>query len=395
MGIFSKIPVADFRAVVYNSTKPLVMGGISLNGIGLVFAGGGGKGAYQIGVWKYLREAGLDKSVCAVSGTSVGALNAALFVTGDLQRADKIWRNMKPELILSPASYSEEDVVRWLTESGIERNESARPIPPMPALAPVITKRIRQSAPFSREGLLYLMREGVDFDAIRHAEIPCFATCLRVPKVKIRRFDLREYEPEEAQTILLASSAIPVVFDKVPFRDETYCDGGVPFLGDNTPVAPIAAMDVKYIIVVHLTQDVLINHKRYPNSKLIEITPQSDLGGLMDGTLDFSADGAERRIEQGYADTQKALGGFVDAAIIHKQNELIFHAFEQSERRYQEKVGMLRAQQSRVLTRDVREDYEELFSEFAAAGDAAEAPGMDIDALWDGLPIEDDALTTT
>ena len=66
MGIFSKIPVADFRAVVYNSTKPLEMGGLLLNGIGLVFAGGGGKGAYQIGVWKYLREVGLDKSVCAV-----------------------------------------------------------------------------------------------------------------------------------------------------------------------------------------------------------------------------------------------------------------------------------------------------------------------------------------
>ena len=56
---------------------------------------------------------------------------------------------------------------------------------------------------------------------------------------------------------------------------------------------------------------------------------------------------------------------------------------------------MLRAQQSRVLTKDVREDYEELFSEFAASGDASESPGMDIDALWEGLPIEDDALTTT
>lgn len=375
--------------MVYNSTKPLGMEGFSLNGIGLVFAGGGGKGSYQIGVWKYLREVGLDRNVCAVSGTSVGALNAALFVTGDLERAEKIWRNMKPELILSPASYSEEDVIRWLTESGIERNEAARPIPPMPELAPVITKRIRQSAPFSREGLLSLMREGVDFEAIRHAEIPCFATCLRVPKVKVCRFDLREYEPEEAQTLLLASSAIPVVFDKVPFRDETYCDGGVPFLGDNTPVAPVASMDVKYILVVHLTQDVLINHRRYPNSKLIEITPQSDLGGLMDGTLDFTAGGAERRIAQGYADTQKALGGFVDAAAIHRQNELIFQAFEESERRYQERVSMLRAQGTPVLTRDVRDDYEELLEEFSASGDLTDPPGMDAEAL-----IEDDAFTT-
>ncbi len=355
-----------------------------LNGIGLVLAGGGGKGAYQIGVWKYLREAGLDKNVCAVSGTSVGALNAALFASGDLERAEKIWRNMKPELILSPGSYSEEDVLRWLMESDIERNISSA------TLAPVITKKIKQSAPFSREGLLYLMREGVDFEAIRAAPIPCFATCLRVPKFKIRRFDLREFDAGEAQTILLASSAIPVVFDKVPFRDETYCDGGVPFLGDNIPIAPVAAMDVKYIIVVHLTQDVLINHKKYPNSKLIEITPQSDLGGLIDGTLDFSAGGAGRRIEQGYADTKKALGGFVDAAMIHRQNELIFQAFEESERRYQDKVSMMLAQKKGSL----RDDYDELLEEFSATGDAPDAPGMDAEALLQaGIPTEDDVLT--
>ena len=356
------------------------------NGIGLVFAGGGGKGAYQIGVWKYLREAGLDRNVCAVSGTSVGALNAALFVTGDLERSEKIWRNMKPELILSPASYSEEDVLRWLMESEIERN-----LPPVATLAPTITKKIKQSAPFSREGLLHLMREGVDFDAIRNASVPCYATCLRVPKFKVRRFDLREYAAEEAQTILLASSAIPVVFDSVSFRDETYCDGGVPFLGDNTPIAPIAALDVKYIIVVNLMQDVLINHKRYPNSKLIEITPQSDLGGLMDGTLDFSASGAGRRIEQGYADTKKALGGFVDAAMIHRQNELIFQAFEESERRYQDRVSMMLAQKKGAL----RDDYDEMLEEFSISGDVPESPGMDAEALLQAdVPTEDDVLTT-
>ena len=43
---------------------------------GLVFAGGGGKGAYQIGVWRALRRLGLDKRISVVSGTSVGAIIA-------------------------------------------------------------------------------------------------------------------------------------------------------------------------------------------------------------------------------------------------------------------------------------------------------------------------------
>ena len=364
-----------------------------LNGIGFVLAGGGGKGAYQIGVWKYLRETGLDKSVCAVSGTSVGALNAALFATGDLERAEKIWRNMKPELILSPDAYSAEDVAEWLWEAGIAPLAAARNLPPAPAMLPEIADKIRQSSPFSREGLLHLMREGVDFSAIRNAAIPCFATCLNVKGFKIRRFDLRDYSDADAQTILLASSAIPVVFDTVPFQGETYCDGGVPFLGDNIPIAPIYDLGVGYIIVVNLMRNVIIRHSKYPNSKLIEITPQNDLGGLKDGTLDFTADGAAWRIEQGYADTKKALGGFVDAAMIHKQNELIFQAFEESERRYQDRIAMLRAQKTGALSQG-REDYDEMLEAFSISGEATEEPGMDVEALQEGIPTEDDVLTT-
>ena len=43
---------------------------------GLVFDGGGARGAYQIGAWRALSEAGVK--VSAVAGTSVGALNGAL-----------------------------------------------------------------------------------------------------------------------------------------------------------------------------------------------------------------------------------------------------------------------------------------------------------------------------
>ncbi|WP_176719975.1 patatin-like phospholipase family protein, partial [Brachyspira hampsonii] len=59
--------------------------------LGLVFDGGGGKGAYQIGVWKYLKEVGLDRNIKTVSGASVGALNACLFALDDYNLAEKIW----------------------------------------------------------------------------------------------------------------------------------------------------------------------------------------------------------------------------------------------------------------------------------------------------------------
>lgn len=57
--------------------------------VGLVLSGGGGKGAYEIGCWRALCESGVR--IGAVSGTSVGALNAALVAQGDLDEARELW----------------------------------------------------------------------------------------------------------------------------------------------------------------------------------------------------------------------------------------------------------------------------------------------------------------
>ena len=47
--------------------------------IGLVLSGGGAKGAYEVGVWQAICEAGLDRRIRAISGSSVGSLCAVLF----------------------------------------------------------------------------------------------------------------------------------------------------------------------------------------------------------------------------------------------------------------------------------------------------------------------------
>ena len=63
--------------------------------LGLVFSGGGTCGVYQMGFWKALREYGIDKKVTAVSGSSVGTLNALLYANGDMDLALDIWENLK------------------------------------------------------------------------------------------------------------------------------------------------------------------------------------------------------------------------------------------------------------------------------------------------------------
>lgn len=67
--------------------------------IGLVLSGGGGKGAYQIGCLKALRCAGVER-YAALSGTSVGALNAALVAIGKLDAAERLWREITPAKVI-------------------------------------------------------------------------------------------------------------------------------------------------------------------------------------------------------------------------------------------------------------------------------------------------------
>ena len=58
----------------------------------VVLAGGGSRGAYQIGVWQALRELGIEYHI--VTGTSVGALNGAMMVQGDYDLALHLWQQL-------------------------------------------------------------------------------------------------------------------------------------------------------------------------------------------------------------------------------------------------------------------------------------------------------------
>ena len=72
----------------------------------IALEGGGAKGAYEIGVWKYLREIGLDSQISVISGTSVGGLNAFLIGYGDYDLAERLWLKEVEDKILDLESQS-------------------------------------------------------------------------------------------------------------------------------------------------------------------------------------------------------------------------------------------------------------------------------------------------
>lgn len=64
---------------------------------GIVLGGGGAKGAYSFGFIKKIKEAGFK--VDAISGTSVGGLNAFLFATDSLIEDKQLWDNIEQKKI--------------------------------------------------------------------------------------------------------------------------------------------------------------------------------------------------------------------------------------------------------------------------------------------------------
>ncbi len=58
----------------------------------LILSGGGARGAFQVGVWKYLREINWNPDL--ICGTSIGAVNAAAIGSGmSVERLIHVWKS--------------------------------------------------------------------------------------------------------------------------------------------------------------------------------------------------------------------------------------------------------------------------------------------------------------
>ncbi|MBQ5951044.1 MAG: patatin-like phospholipase family protein [Lachnospiraceae bacterium] len=236
---------------------------------GLVLAGGGGKGAYQAGVMKALAERGWDEKITAVSGTSIGALNAALFVMGDVEKTEAIWSSISPLMFLD-------------VEFGYEEGKP-------------------RDGVFSRDGLLKLMEEHLDYGTLSSSPRRIIVSASRKEGSGhvAEYFSLNGRSADEIRDILLASSALPVIYSSVQVGEESYRDGG---LGDNIPIRPLHDLGYRHLIVVGLERDLKLNLMTFPGTEILPILPSVDLGDFVSGTLDFTREGALRRMHAGYED---------------------------------------------------------------------------------------------
>ena len=181
---------------------------------GLVLSGGGGRGAYECGVYKGLCECGIQPDILV--GTSIGAINAAAIVAGaspeDLER---MWLAMDTRRV-HKRRWDFWNFFRW--------------------------RNLLDHSPWERTLL-----EHIDFDRIPESPKKLLVTAVDVEAGELRVFTNQDITVRH----VLASCSIPVVYPWTQIDDVTYWDGGTMA---NTPLGPAIDAGAEEIYVVLLSQ---------------------------------------------------------------------------------------------------------------------------------------------
>jgi NTE family protein len=184
--------------------------------------GGGAHGAFTWGVLdRLLEEPWLH--IEGISGTSAGAMNAAVLVDGYVANGaegaraalENFWQRVSRAASLSPLQRTPLDVAlgRWTLDHSpmfIAMDLMARLFSPYDV-------GLRGANP-----LHDILSELIDFDRLARAEIKLFITATNVCTGRGRVFRNDEITPD----VLLASACLPTLFQAVEIDGESYWDGG-------------------------------------------------------------------------------------------------------------------------------------------------------------------------
>ncbi|MEG1636967.1 MAG: patatin-like phospholipase family protein [Cellulosilyticaceae bacterium] len=257
--------------------------------IGLVLSGGGGKGAYEVGVWTALQRLGLAEHIEVFSGTSIGAINAALFAQDDSDEMFRLWQEVTIDKLI-PLSKLE------LMKKGIGVAIGGKVV----QLSKKYMAQKMVEGAVSKDGAIEIIDKYLHLERIIANKKICYVTCTELPSLTAKYFRINDYTPELGKEMIIASASLPHVYDCAVVLGTQYVDGGIV---DNTPIKPVYEERCDMIIVVTLEPKIYIDRDLYPGTSIIEIVPRQMIGNILTGTLNLDYEAKKIRIKQGYHDT--------------------------------------------------------------------------------------------
>ena len=199
----------------------------------LVLQGGGALGAYQVGVYEALHEAGIAPQW--VIGTSIGAINAALIAGSKpderLGKLCEFWSRVTNDMFVPgglPAWLATATRNMLAITSGVPSFFSPNPLA---FASPHYNVGAESAGYYSVSPLRRTLEDLIDVDQLNSGDtrITVGASCVRT--AEMRYFDSRDM-PLSIDHIM-ASGALPPGFPPVRIDGELYWDGGIL---SNTPV---------------------------------------------------------------------------------------------------------------------------------------------------------------
>lgn len=253
---------------------------------GIVLEGGGAKGAYQVGAWKALREAGIK--IKGVAGTSVGALNGAFICMGDIDKAEYVWNHIAYSNIMDV----DDIVMKKLMDGSTPFWEGLN-----------IALGTFGEGGVVIEPLKELIRETISEEEIKKSPIELYILTFDVDKWKELDIDIKAVEKGQMQDFLLASAYLFPLFKNEKIGGKTYIDGGVI---NNVPLGSLIERGYEDIIVIRIFGPGREKRVKIPGeTTVISIEPRVNLGSM----LDFDAKKSKRNMKIGYYDAMRTIYG--------------------------------------------------------------------------------------
>lgn len=249
----------------------------------IVLSGGGTKGAYELGVWRALRELSIDYQI--VTGTSIGSINGALMAVDDYEHCEEMWANLQMEDMM----------VDGITVTNTMEDFYNQKQGLLPFLKKYMKNKGIDNSPFTE-----FIEKNLDEDRIRKSPIDYGLVTVRFPSLEPFMHSKKDIPRGLLKDFVIASSSVFPAFPMHKIGDEVYLDG---CYHDNLPIDLAVEMGAEEIIAVDLhTTPQHPNYMKRPYVKTI--LPSHDLGGI----LDFSSELKKRNIQLGYWDGLKAYG---------------------------------------------------------------------------------------
>lgn len=258
---------------------------------GIVLEGGGAKGAYQIGAWKALREAGIR--IKGIAGASVGSLNGALICMDDLEKAEEIWKNIEYSRVMDVS----DETIKALKRKDFK--------------ALNMQEILNSGVQFIKDGgfdvtpLKNLIAEVVgDESRIRESDRELFAVTYSVSEHRELAVDVRKGEEGSVKDMLLASAYF-MAFKNERLGGKRYRDGGGL---NNVPLGVLLDKGYEDIIVIRIYGWGFDSEKvtKIPEGvNVYHIAPRQDLGGI----LEFDKKQSRKNMTLGYYDAKRFLYG--------------------------------------------------------------------------------------